>query len=42
MTIRKAYIDLMEGQLHYRFAEGPDELPNVFYQQSDSSSAMYE
>ena len=42
MTIRKAYIDLMEGQLHYRFADGPDELPIVFFHQTASSSAMYE
>ncbi len=42
MTIRKAYIDLTEGQLHYRFADGPGELPIVFFHQTASSSAMYE
>lgn len=39
--IRKGYIDLKPGQIHYRFLEGPGE-PLVCLHQTASSSAMYE
>lgn len=42
MKIRKAYVDINDGQLHYRYADGPDGTPLVFFHQTASSSAMYE
>lgn len=42
MTVRKAYLDMSEGQLHYRFIDGPGEIPVVFFHQTASSSAMFE
>lgn len=42
MAIRKAYVDLADGQIHYRLVEGPDGVPWVFFHQTASSSAMFE
>lgn len=42
MGIRKAYVDVKDGQLHYRYADGPDGTPLVFFHQTASSSAMFE
>ena len=41
MNIRKAYADCSTGQIHYRFVEG-EGTPVVFFQQTASSSRMYE
>jgi pimeloyl-ACP methyl ester carboxylesterase len=38
---RKAYADCSAGQVHYRYLAGPGT-PLVFFQQTASSSAMYE
>ena len=38
--IRKGYVDLEDGQLHYRRVDGPGE-PVVCLHQTASSSAMY-
>lgn len=38
---RKAYADCSAGQIHYRYLLGPGT-PVVFFQQTASSSAMYE
>jgi pimeloyl-ACP methyl ester carboxylesterase len=42
MSIRRAYLDLPDGQLHYRWVEGGDETPVAFFHQVSSSGAMYE
>lgn len=42
MTIRKAYVDVKDGQLHYRYVDGPGDIPIVFFHQTASSSAMFE
>ena len=42
MTIRKAYVDLPEGQLHYRHVAGGDAAPVVFLHQTASSGRMWE
>ncbi|WP_336951523.1 alpha/beta fold hydrolase [Sphingobium aromaticivastans] len=39
--IRKAYVDIDEGQIHYRLREG-DGTPLLFLHQTASSSAMWE
>lgn len=40
MTIRKAYVDFSDGQIHYRHRNG-EGVPWVFLHQTASSSAMY-
>ena len=40
MTLRKAYADLAEGQLHYAFAPG-DGTPLIFFHQTASSWKMW-
>lgn len=40
-TIRRAYVDIAEGQVHYRRREGGDP-PILFLHQTASSSASYE
>jgi pimeloyl-ACP methyl ester carboxylesterase len=45
MPLRKAYADCTGGQIHYRHVGGPatgGDTPLVFFQQTASSSAMYE
>jgi len=42
MSIRKAYVDLPEGQLHYRYIAGSEGLPVVFLHQTASSGRMWE
>ena len=43
MTIRKAYVDVRDGQIHYRHAQAPASAkPLVFLHQTASSSAMYQ
>jgi pimeloyl-ACP methyl ester carboxylesterase len=43
MAIRKAYVDLTDGQMHYRYSVAPKGgLPLVFLHQTASSSAMYQ
>lgn len=45
MTIRKSYVDVSGGQIHYRYSEGQREklsAPIVFIHQTASSSVMYE
>jgi pimeloyl-ACP methyl ester carboxylesterase len=39
--LRKAYADCSAGQIHYRYQEGAG-MPLVFFQQTASSSRMYE
>ena len=42
MTIRKGYVDLPEGQVHYHAAEGAaDAMPVVFFHQTASSGKMF-
>ena len=40
--IRKGYLDLPDGQIHYRHLPGGDELPTVFLHQTASSGRMWE
>lgn len=40
-SIRKAYVDVADGQVHYRFVAGAGQ-PVVFLHQTASSSAMWE
>ncbi|MEM7570408.1 MAG: alpha/beta hydrolase [Pseudomonadota bacterium] len=40
MTVKCAYVDLPEGQIHYRHAPG-DGLPVVYFHQTASSSKMW-
>jgi pimeloyl-ACP methyl ester carboxylesterase len=42
MPIKKAYVDIRDGQIHYRFCEGGKEPPVVFLHQTASSSQSYE
>lgn len=43
MAIRKAYVDLADGQMHYRYSVSPKGgTPLVFLHQTASSSAMYQ
>lgn len=42
MKVRRGYVDLGDGQLHYRYVDGPDGVPLVFFHQTASSSAMFE
>jgi len=42
MTIKKAYVDTRDGQIHYRFCEGGKEPPIVFFHQTASSSVSFE
>jgi pimeloyl-ACP methyl ester carboxylesterase len=42
MGVRRAYLDLPDGQLHLRTAGGSGETPIVFLHQVSSSGAMYE
>jgi len=42
MSLRRAYVDLPDGQLHYRRVDGADKTPVVFLHQVSSSGAMYE
>lgn len=41
-TIRKAYTDCSAGQIHYRYVNSPGKDTIVFFQQTASSSAMYD
>ena len=40
--IKKAYVDINEGQVHYRYGGPESGLPVVFFHQNTSSSAMFE
>jgi pimeloyl-ACP methyl ester carboxylesterase len=41
VMIRKAYVDTAEGQIHYRYTDGGDGPPLVFFHMTASSSAAY-
>jgi pimeloyl-ACP methyl ester carboxylesterase len=42
VAIKRGYVDTPDGQIHYRFCEGGEGLPLVFFHQTASSSQMYE
>jgi len=42
MSVRKAYVDTRDGQVHYRFCDGGKEPPIVFFHQTASSSISFE
>lgn len=42
MTIKKAYVDTRDGQVHFRFCDGGSEPPIVFFHQTASSSQSFE
>ena len=42
MSIRRAYVDVADGQLHYRKVAGDKRTPIVFLHQVSASSVMYE
>lgn len=42
MTIRKAYVDLPDGQLHYRSVTGGPGMPLVLFHRAPSSSLSFE
>jgi len=42
MTIKKAYVDIAAGQIHYRIRPGGSGLPLAFYHRTPASSASFE
>ena len=42
MAVRKGYVDVKDGQLHYREAGPESGVPIVFLHQTASSGAMWE
>ena len=42
MTIRKGYVDTSDGQVHYRYCEGGDGYPILFFHMTASSSSSFE
>lgn len=42
VPIRKSYVDTRDGQVHYRYREGGDGLPILFFHMTASSSAAFE
>lgn len=42
MLISKGYVPFQDGQIHYRYRPGLQNIPTVFLHQTASSSAMYE
>ncbi|KRW60971.1 alpha/beta fold hydrolase [Pseudomonas sp. TTU2014-080ASC] len=42
MTVKKAYVDVADGQIHLRYVSGNGAVPTVFLHQTASSSAMYQ
>lgn len=42
MTISKAYVDTRDGQIHYRYCEGGQGYPILFFHMTASSSASFE
>jgi pimeloyl-ACP methyl ester carboxylesterase len=40
--IRKGYVDIADGQMHYRFTEGGEGPPLVFFHMTAASSEAYE
>ncbi|TQC41749.1 alpha/beta hydrolase [Rhodococcus sp. WS4] len=41
-AIRRGYVDTSDGQLHYRYREGGDDAPILFFHMTASSSAAFE
>jgi pimeloyl-ACP methyl ester carboxylesterase len=42
MTIKKAYVDTLLGQIHFRYGGPTDAIPIIFLHQNTSSSKMFE
>src|SRR3712207_8810163 len=42
MAVKKAYVDVPDGQLHYRYSEAGEGPPLVFFHMTAASSAAYE